>query len=136
MHEELSISFLFLYVPHTMEELTRLADHVVRLELGQAKIQGPISEGLGSATIASIVGGKAGVVLVGVVKQHDQAYHLSCVDLDGSSLWVRQRPLEIGRRGRGQIHANDASLSTREPEGTSRPASKPPPALNAVLAFC
>ncbi|NCW18312.1 MAG: molybdenum ABC transporter ATP-binding protein, partial [Betaproteobacteria bacterium] len=129
MHEELSISFLFLYVPHTMEELTRLADHVVRLELGQAKIQGPISEGLGSATIASIVGGKAGVVLVGVVKQHDQAYHLSCVDLDGSSLWVRQRPLEIGRRVRVQIHANDASLSTREPEGTSRPASKPPPAL-------
>lgn len=117
MHEELSIPFL--YVTHTMEELTRLADHVVLLELGQARIQGPISEVLGSATFASIVGGEAGVVLTGIVKEHDQAYHLTCVDLDSSPLWVRQRPLEIGSRVRIHIHANDVSLSTHQPEGTS-----------------
>ncbi|NBO82588.1 MAG: hypothetical protein EBU75_07095 [Betaproteobacteria bacterium] len=32
---------------------------------------------------------------------------------------VRQRPLEIGSRVRIHIHANDVSLSTHQPEGTS-----------------
>jgi len=117
MHEALRIPML--YVTHSMEELARLADHVVVLDRGQAILQGSVSQVLGNPRFASRVGGEAGVVLSGLIKEHDLRYHLSCVDLNGPTLWVRHRPLAIGKRVRIHIHANDVSLALRQPEGIS-----------------
>nr|UOZ97024.1 Sulfate/thiosulfate import ATP-binding protein CysA [Cupriavidus sp.] len=117
MHEALRIPML--YVTHTMEELTQLADYVVLLEHGQAVVQGPITQVLGDTTFASRVGGEAGVVLTGVIKAHDENYHLTCIALNELSLWVRRRTVETGSHVRIHIHANDVSLSIKEPIGSS-----------------
>jgi molybdate transport system ATP-binding protein len=117
MHHALRIPML--YVTHTMEELTRLADHVVLLERGRVKVQGPVSQILAHPVFASAVGGGAGTVLIGTITQHDLPYHLTCVDVNGSVLWVRLRDLAIGSRVRLHIHANDVSLAISEPRNSS-----------------
>ena len=117
MHHALRIPML--YVTHTMEELTRLADHVVLLERGSVKVQGPVSQVLANPVFASAVGGEAGAVLVGTISEHDPVYHLTCVDVNGSCLWVRQRDLAVGSRVRVHIHANDVSLAISEPKNSS-----------------
>jgi len=117
MHQELRIPML--YVTHTMEELTRLADHVVLLDRGKVKVQGPLSQVLSNPLFAASVGGEAGVVLDGVMTQHDHTFHLSCIDLHGTRLWLRHRDLALGSKVRVHIHANDVSLSIKAPEGSS-----------------
>lgn len=117
MHYELRIPVL--YVTHSMEELTRLADYVVLLGDGQVRARGPISQVLSDPVFACAVGGEAGAVLSGVIREHDLHFHLTRVDLDGASLWVRHRDLSVGARVRLHIHANDVSLSTQEPQHSS-----------------
>ena len=117
LHHELQLPML--YVTHTMEELTRLADHVVLLNAGQALTQGPVVEVLSSPPFAALVGTDAGAVLQGTVVGHDSTYHLTCVEADGQPLWVRERPLALGSQVRLHIHADNVSLATREPHDSS-----------------
>ena len=117
MHQELRIPML--YVTHNMEELTRLADHVVLMEGGRVNVQGSIDHVLSDPVFAASVGGEAGSVLHGTIQRHDEAFHLTCVDIHGSHLWVRQQQLDPGSPVRVHIHANDVSLATMEPQHTS-----------------
>ena len=117
MHRELRIPML--YVTHNMEELTRLADHVVLMEGGRVNVQGSIDHVLSDPVFAASVGGEAGAVLHGTIQRHDEAFHLTCVDIHGSHLWVRHQPLDPGSPVRLRIHANDVSLTTMEPQHTS-----------------
>jgi molybdate transport system ATP-binding protein len=117
LYQELRIPIL--YVTHTMEELTRLADYVVLLDRGKVKVQGAISQVLSNPVFASAVGGEAGVVLGGEVKEHDQTFHLTRIDLGGAPLWIRHRDIAVGSQVRVHVHANDVSLSIREPVGNS-----------------
>lgn len=117
MHQQLRIPVL--YVTHSMEELTRLADQVVLLDQGDVKVRGPISKVLADPVFAASVGGEAGVVLQGTVQSHDINFHLTCVDIGGGSLWVRSRSHSIGDQVRVHIHANDVSLATQEPKDSS-----------------
>ena len=117
LHHELHIPML--YVTHTMEELTRLADHVVLLNHGRVMVQGPVVDVLSSPPFAALVGADAGAVLQGTVVGHDPHYHLTCVEADGQQLWVRERPLAQGSQVRLHIHADNVSLATREPHDSS-----------------
>ena len=117
MHQELRIPIL--YVTHAMQELRQLADHVVLLDRGKVKVQGSISEVLSNPLFAASVGGEAGVVLGGEVKDHDTAFHLTRIDLNGTPLWVKKGALAIGNKVRVHIHANDVSLATQPPQGSS-----------------
>ncbi len=117
MHHDLHIPII--YVTHSMEELIRLADHVVLLDHGQVKAQGPISTVLSDPIFASTAGGEAGAVLTGTIQSHDMIHHLTCIDLDGACLWVRHQDLAPGSRVRIHIHANDVSLAIHEPIGSS-----------------
>lgn len=117
LHHELRLPML--YVTHSMEELTRLADHVVLLSEGRAMAQGPLLEVLSSPLFAALVGTDAGAVLQGSVVAHDPQYHLTCVQADGQQLWVRARDLAVGSLVRLHIHADNVSLATQEPVGSS-----------------
>lgn len=117
LHQELQIPML--YVTHTMEELTRLADHVVLLRDGSVQIEGPVSQVLCTPSFAASVGGEAGAMLQGAVAGHDQRFHLSRVDVAGGELWVTSHNLPIGSSVRLHIHANDVSLSTSESQESS-----------------
>ena len=114
-----------LYVTHAMDELTRLADHVVMLNNGQVSAHGPLQEVLANTSVAASIGTHAGAVLNGVVHAHDEAYQLTRIDLDtstthaGARIWVRSQDLDIGTLVRLHIHANDVSLSLQEPTASS-----------------
>lgn len=114
-----------LYVTHAMDELTRLADHVVMLHNGQVCGQGPLQEVLATTSVAAIFGNHAGAVLGGVVREHDEVYQLTSIGIgthdtdDGARIWVRSQHLDIGASVRLHIHANDVSLSLQEPTASS-----------------
>ena len=113
LHNELSIPVL--YVTHAMEELTRLADHVVLLDNGRVKVEGSVTQALSDSIFASHAGSEAGAVLAGSVAEHDNTYHLTCIDVSGARLWVRQKELAVGTAVRIHIHASDVSLALTEP---------------------
>lgn len=117
LHRELKIPIV--YVTHSMEELTRLADHVVFLENGNVKLQGPIGDVLSNPSFAAAVGMEAGAILQGVVAEKDDRYHLCGIDVQGARLWLPQAGLAIGTPVRIHVHARDVSLAKSEPHDSS-----------------
>ena len=117
LHRELKIPIL--YVTHSMEELTRLADHVVCLENGQVKVQGSIGDVLSNPEFAASVGMEAGAILQGVVDQQDDRYHLSGINVGGTRVWLPQVELPVGSPVRIHVHASDVSLARTEPFDSS-----------------
>ena len=117
LHRELKIPVL--YVTHAMEELTRLADHVVLMNQGRVDLEGPVSDLLCDPEFAARVGLDAGSVLSGHVTEHDHAFHLTRVQAQGCNLWVRQLDFSVGAAVRLHIRANDVSLALSEPQHSS-----------------
>jgi molybdate transport system ATP-binding protein len=117
LHRQLSIPVL--YVTHSMEELARLADHVVLLSEGQVRMHGPVEEVLCDPAFASIAGGEAGAMLRGVVTGADEEFHLSRIDVDGDTLWTKRHDQPTGESIRMHVHANHVSLSLEKPTGSS-----------------
>jgi molybdate transport system ATP-binding protein len=117
MHQDLRIPVL--YVTHSMQELTQLADYVVLLERGRVKAEGNTVDLFVSPIFATSVGGEAGVVLEGTVQGHDQAFHLTCVALNDSALWLPHKNISAGTKVRVYIRANDVSLATQAPHAST-----------------
>lgn len=112
LRDEFAIPML--YVTHAPNEVARLADHVVVLEGGRVRAQGPLTALLAQPDSPLHVGEKAGVVLEGRVAVRDATWHLARVDFAGGSLWVRDAGLPIGRSVRVRVLASDVSLA-RDP---------------------
>jgi molybdate transport system ATP-binding protein len=117
LHAQLRIPVL--YVTHSMQELTRLADHVVLLQSGSVQLHGPIDEVVSNRTFAVAVGGEAGAVLQGTVIQHDDVFDLTQISVLAGRLWVSKQALALSTAVRVHVHANDVSLSLSEPFDTS-----------------
>ncbi len=117
MHTSLQIPLV--YVTHSMQELTRLADYVVLMQAGRVKLHGPVTQALADPNFAAAVGTNAGAILHGKVIKHDDEFCLSAIDVCGTALWVRHKDLPIGHEVRLHIHASDVSLATRQPVDSS-----------------
>lgn len=113
------IALPMLYVTHSMEEVARLADHLLVLHSGRVKASGPAGEVLASVDNPTIVGEEAGVLLAGRIARRDEVWQLSCVDFSGGSLWVRDQGWEAGRAVRLRVLARDVSLAVGEPRDSS-----------------
>ena len=108
-----------IYVTHSTQEVTRLADHLVVLERGRVKTAGPVAEVLSAVTPALSLGDDAGALLEGHVAENDAQWHLSRVAFPGGSVWLRDAGLSVGRKVRIRILARDISVATQEPRHTS-----------------
>ena len=117
LHTSLDIPVL--YVTHAMQELTRLADHVVVLQDGKVKLHDTTTRVLADPAFAASVGGQAGVVLQATVIGHDDTDHLTQLALAAGHLWVAQSALTQGQTVRVHVHASDVSLTLSEPQDTS-----------------
>ena len=117
LRDELRIPML--YVTHSADELARLADHLVVLERGRVKAQGPVQEVFAAIDSPVVVGEDAGALLNGQVAERDARWQLVRVAFDGGSLWLRDNGVPLGRAVRLRVLARDVSLTTAEPQQTS-----------------
>ena len=117
MRDELRLPML--YITHSVDELARLADHVVVLDGGSVKACGPAQEVLSRVVSPAIVGDEAGVLLSGTVVELDARWHLAKIAFAGGALWVRDSAMPLGQPVRLRVLARDVSLTVHETHDTS-----------------
>lgn len=117
MRDELQMPML--YVTHSVDEVVRLADHLVVLQEGRVKAQGCAQDVLTRTDSPAIVGDDVGVLLLGHVQALDTQWHLAKVAFEGGHLWVRDSGMTIGKAVRLRVLARDVSITLQQPHGTS-----------------
>ncbi|MCB1775029.1 MAG: molybdenum ABC transporter ATP-binding protein [Gammaproteobacteria bacterium] len=100
-----------LYVTHALDEVARLAGHMLLLQAGQVTASGAVGDLLTRLDLPMAHGREAGAVVPGAVILHDRVDRLSCVRFSGGDLWVPQVDLMPGTRVRLRILSRDISLS-------------------------
>jgi molybdate transport system ATP-binding protein len=118
LHAELAMPIV--YVTHSLDEVARLADHLVLMEAGAARAQGPLRDLLARTDLPLSQAEDAGVVFEAVVAEHDTRYQLSRLQLpEGNSLWIGQVPQPVGTVVRARVLARDVSVVHEPPSGSS-----------------
>lgn len=117
LHSELQIPVL--YVSHVLDEVARLADHLVILKKGQVIACGPIHQILARLDLPTAHLEEASTVIEATVSHHDNDYHLTRLDFKGGQLWVNQVERAMGSVIRTRIRAADVSIATVTPQGSS-----------------
>ncbi|WP_250462151.1 molybdenum ABC transporter ATP-binding protein [Microbulbifer litoralis] len=108
-----------LYVSHSVDEVARLADHLLVLERGRLVASGPLSQVLGRLDLPLRLGEDTGVVLDGRVLERDAHWGLARVAFDGGELWLRDSGDTVGQGIRVRILARDVSLALESHSDTS-----------------
>lgn len=117
LHGELDIPVF--YVSHALDEVARLADHLVLLEQGRVIASGTLGETLSRLDLPTAHLDDAGAVIEAKVAVHDEAYHLTRLDFPGGSLWVSKVERATGAMVRARVLARDVSVAIAAPHGTS-----------------
>jgi molybdate transport system ATP-binding protein len=108
-----------LYVTHAIDEVARLADHLVLMDGGHVRATGPLAELLARPDLAWAGPDESGVVLEAVLVEHDERYALSRVAFAGGALWLGRVARDPGARLRVRVPARDVSLVRERPAETS-----------------
>ena len=117
LHRELALPIL--YVTHAMDEVARLADHLVLLDAGRVLAAGPLADLLAQPDLPLARQDDAGVVIEATVAEHDRAYGLSRVVFCGGALWVGETAAGPGQSVRARVLARDVSVTRQRPVETS-----------------
>jgi molybdate transport system ATP-binding protein len=117
LHRELNIPVL--YVSHALDEVVRLADHLVLLEQGRVIASGALQQTLARLDLPTAHLDDAGAVIEAAVAEHDEKYHLTRLDFPGGELWVGRVDRPFGSVVRARVLARDVSIATQQPQGTS-----------------
>ncbi|WP_315709389.1 molybdenum ABC transporter ATP-binding protein [Brenneria uluponensis] len=117
LHRELSIPVI--YVSHSLDEVLRLADHLVLLSEGRVQASGALQATLANLAWSSRPDMPVQTVIEGRIVAHESADGLSRIGFAGGELWVMQRDLPIGQTVRCGINANDVSLCCELPGASS-----------------
>lgn len=117
LRDELHLPIL--YVSHSVAEVSRLAHHIVVLEDGRVKAQGPLTQVLANIHPPLLLGEETGVVLDAKVVARDTRWHLVLVRFAGGELWVRDEGDAEGHPVRVRILARDISLALQDQQDSS-----------------
>jgi len=118
LHRRLSIPVI--YVTHAVEEVARLADHMVQLRDGRVIAEGNALELLSGLHQQPAAGEEPGAVIEARIAAHDDVHHLTQLSLAGGLGLLAPR-LASGEGGmvRVRIPAREVSLSLDVPQGSS-----------------
>jgi molybdate transport system ATP-binding protein len=109
-----------LFVSHSVDEMVRIADHLLLLNAGQVVASGPFLELVSDTGLQPHLGRfEAGSVIECTVSSHDEAFELSTLTFSGGSLRVPRLALPLGTRLRARLRARDVALATRDPSDLS-----------------
>ncbi len=117
LHRELQLPVV--YVTHSMDEVARLADHLVMLQAGRVQAAGPLAELMARADLPLTRRDDAGVVIDARVQEHDAPYGLMRVSFAGGELWVGESGAAVGQTVRARVLARDVSVTRQPPQQTS-----------------
>lgn len=114
-HLRSSFNIPILYVSHAIDEIARLADHVVMMQKGKVIAQGGITELFSRVDLPLGVNNEIGALLECKVVQRDKQWHLMRVAFDGGELWLpnvenKQNSAQSNTQ-RLRILASDVSLT-------------------------
>jgi molybdate transport system ATP-binding protein len=105
-------SIPILYVSHSVDEITRLADHIVILAEGKIVAAGDLVSVMSSPAHAPLFGRhEAGTILDCRVEGHDIHYQLSTLSFPDGVLRVPAIDLAIGASVRVRLRAREIALS-------------------------
>ncbi len=109
-----------LYVSHAIEEVTRLAGHMVLMREGRVLAQGRTDELIVRLDLPLAHGDAAATVIEGAVQAHDADDHIATVTFSGGQLLLVSPTLRApGERIRLRVQARDVSLALTAPSDTS-----------------
>lgn len=117
LRDELKIPII--YVSHAIDEVIRLADHLVLLQEGKVTAQGPLQALLTARELPFIRTESASTVLQAEVQRPHAGDELTEVCVEGQSLFIARQSVERGRKLRVRIMARDVALSLSPLEDTS-----------------
>ncbi|UTW13722.1 molybdenum ABC transporter ATP-binding protein ModC [Marinobacterium rhizophilum] len=110
-----------LYVSHSLDEVLRLADHLVLLDKGRAPLQGPLEDIWGSEQMRPwFATDDVSAVLNARVTSQEPQWQMTQLSLgENLPLWVRRIDLPTGQQVRLRIRANDISIVRTKPQNGS-----------------
>jgi len=118
LHRTLDIPVL--YVSHAIDEVARLAGHMVLMREGTVLAQGRTDELITRLDLPLAQGDAAATVIDGTVLQHDAHDHITTVAFQGGQLLlVSPTARTPGEALRLRVQARDVSLALAAPEGSS-----------------
>lgn len=117
LREQLQVPMI--WVTHSVDELTRLGDHLVVMDQGRVRFNGPMADTWVQLRAPLLPESEQGALLTGRVSHIDEQWHLAKVDVAGSDLWVQDQGLSMGQNIRLRLLARDLSINTQEPAHTS-----------------
>jgi molybdate transport system ATP-binding protein len=118
LREEYPVPVLF--VSHSVDEMVRIADHLLLLSEGRVAACGPFLELVGDTRLQPQLGRfEAGSVLECIVDGHDEALEMSTLSFGGGTLRVPRIALAPGTRLRARLRARDVALSLGDPANLS-----------------
>ncbi len=109
-----------LYVTHSLEEVSRLADEIILIQAGKIIKQGSLE-----AILPTLSSGDTspsdnlGVVFKCQVMEQEKEWHLNKVSFDEQELWLHDKALQRGDRLRVRILAKDVSLALSNHQDSS-----------------
>jgi molybdate transport system ATP-binding protein len=108
LHEQLNIPIL--YVSHSLEEVSRLCDHILVMQQGRIQFSGTLHDALVSPQSPLAHANNATAVLEGIVNKQEKNFHLSTVQTaNGNQIHILGL-IPIGHHVRVGIKASDVSL--------------------------
>lgn len=117
LQAELEIPMI--YVSHSHDEVTRLANHLVLLDGGRVTASGRVHDLLTSLDLPLAHRRDAEAVVAATVSEHDDVYRLSYLSFPGGRFLVTGTDWPIGSKVRLRIAARDVSLTSEPQSGTS-----------------
>jgi len=113
------LSLPIVYVSHAIDEVARLADHLVLLDGGRVLASGPTDAMLTRLDLPLAHGDTASAVIRAQVSGHEPDYHLTLATFAGGCLRVPQQALQLGQVLRIRVQARDVSLTLSPQVDTS-----------------
>jgi molybdate transport system ATP-binding protein len=109
-----------LYVTHSMDEVARIADHLVLLDRGRVAAAGAPGELSGRLDLPLLVDRPdVGAILLGKVAAQDDARGVTRVSVGAAEFVLSHIDLPPGHGVRLRVLARDVAIGTQQPEGLS-----------------
>ena len=117
IHNELEIPIL--YVTHSQDEMSRLADHLLLIEDGNIIGSGPVNDMLTRFDMPLSHGGEAVSIIEAEVLKRDSEFNLMHLDFLGGQFIVPDNGFPVQAKVRIRVVARDVSLTKSKQVDTS-----------------